>query len=84
MRAYIRKLGGKAIRHQEIKWNLPHLFRPDGVHLNDMGNDVLIGVFRNSIRCFEKKPGGLQISNSTLIPLIGHHRNNEEWTRHLK
>ena len=52
MRAYIRRIGGKAVRHQEIKWNLPHLFRPDGVHLNDMGNDVLIGVFHNSIRCF--------------------------------
>ena len=26
MRAYIRKLGGKTIRHQGIKWNFPHLF----------------------------------------------------------
>ena len=42
MRAHTRKNGGKSIRHHGINWNMPHLFRNDGVHLNDLGNDILL------------------------------------------
>jgi hypothetical protein len=57
MRAFTRKCNGKTIRHPEIQWYFSHLFRPDGVQLNDVGNDVLLGVFHNSIRCFKNNPG---------------------------
>jgi hypothetical protein len=57
MRVFIKKANGKAVRNPEIQWYFAHLFRPDGVHLNDLGNDVLLGVFHNSIRCFENNPG---------------------------
>jgi len=57
MRAFIKKENGKAIRHPKIQWDFPELFRDDGVHLNDKGNDAFLGTFHNSIRCFENDPG---------------------------
>ena len=60
MRAYTRKMGGKSVRHHQIQWNMNQQFRPDGVHLNDLGNDVLIGNFHDSICCFEKNLGVLE------------------------
>ena len=57
MRAFIKKENGKAIRHPKIQWYFPELFREDGVHLNDKGNDAFLGTFHNSIRCFENDPG---------------------------
>ena len=56
LRAHTRKLGGKSIRHPGINWDLPHLFRNDGVHLNDRGNDMFLGNFQGSITCFDRCP----------------------------
>ena len=60
MRAYVRKMGGKSVRHPQIQWYMNQQFRSDGMHLNDLGNDVLIGNFHNSIRCFEENLGVLE------------------------
>jgi hypothetical protein len=57
MRAFVKKENGKAIRHPKIQWYSPELFRHDGVHLNDKGNDAFLRTFHNSIRCFENDPG---------------------------
>ena len=57
MRAFIKKANGKAVRHPEIQWYFSELFRQDGVHLNDRGNDAFLGTFHNSICCFENDPG---------------------------
>ena len=54
MRAHTRNYGGKSIRHPGINWNMPHLFRNDGVHLNDLGNDILLGNLQEAIRSFER------------------------------
>ena len=56
LRAHTRKLGGKSIRHPGINWDLPHLFRNDGVHLNDRGNDIFLGNLQGSITCFDRCP----------------------------
>ena len=57
MRAYTRKMGGKSVRHHQIKWNIKQQFRHDGVHLNVLGNDILIKKFHDNICCFEKNRG---------------------------
>ena len=60
MRAYVRKLGGKSLRHPQIQWHSNQQFRPDGVHLNDFGNDILIRNLHDGIHCFEKTPRALE------------------------
>jgi lysophospholipase L1-like esterase len=58
MRAHTRKNGVKSIRHPPagINWNMPHLCRNDGVHLNDLGNDILLENLQEGIHCFERSP----------------------------
>ena len=62
MRAHNRKFGGKSIRHHRINWNMPHLFRNDGVHLNDLGNDIpLVGVSQFKFESIQKTQNGPKI-----------------------
>jgi hypothetical protein len=60
MRAYVRKWSGKSLRHPQIQWHSDQHFRPDGVHLNDLGNDILIMNLHHGIRCFEETPMALE------------------------
>jgi hypothetical protein len=48
MRAFVKSLGGKCIRHPGNRWNNPTIYRNDGVHMNDLGNDVLNEGFQNA------------------------------------
>ncbi|XP_061463786.1 uncharacterized protein LOC133389964 [Rhineura floridana] len=38
----LRDLGGSVIHHPEVGHNKLELFRPDGVHLTDKGNDIFL------------------------------------------
>ena len=42
MKHYMPQFNGQVIHHHNIQWNARHLYRRDGVHLNNMGNDVLL------------------------------------------
>lgn len=42
MAAFVRGLGGTSIGHPEIKFDRAGLFRRDGVHLSDVGNDIFL------------------------------------------
>ena len=43
MKLYMPRINGEVIHHKNIQWDAHHLYRRDGVHLNDMGNDVMLG-----------------------------------------
>ena len=58
MRAFVKSLGGKCIRHPGIRWNNPTIYRNDGVHMNDLGNDVLNEGFQNALVHFGSQAGG--------------------------
>ena len=42
-------IGGKCIKHPGIQWYNPDIYRGDGVHMNDLGNDVLNAGFQNAL-----------------------------------
>lgn len=42
MRTHMPKINGEVIHHPNIQWDAHHLFRKDGVHLNDTGNDIFL------------------------------------------
>lgn len=44
------QLGGSFIRHPAINRDAPNLFRPDGVHLRDCGNDILLLNWQTNIK----------------------------------
>jgi hypothetical protein len=58
MRAFVESLGGKCSRHSGIRWNNPTIYRNDGVHMNDLGNDVLNEGFQNALVHFGSQAGG--------------------------
>ena len=43
MKLYMPQINGEVIHHRNIQWDAHHLYRRDGVHLNNMGNDVMLG-----------------------------------------
>jgi lysophospholipase L1-like esterase len=43
MKLYMPRIQGEVIHHTNIQWDAHHLYRNDGVHLNDVGNDVMLG-----------------------------------------
>jgi len=49
MRKFVKGIGGKCIKHPGIQWNNPLIFRGDGVHMNDLGNDVLNDGFQDAL-----------------------------------
>ena len=46
----MRKRGGKVITHHNIQWRDKSLFRGDGVHLTDKGNDIFIDDLSNFLK----------------------------------
>jgi hypothetical protein len=40
---YMPRINGEVIHHRNIQWDAHHLYRRDGVHLNNMGDDVMLG-----------------------------------------
>ena len=44
--------GGKVLLHNNIEWRFKELFRDDGVHLTDKGNDLYIGNLKKAFREF--------------------------------
>ena len=43
------QLGGSFVRHPAIKWNAGDLYRPDGVHLSNSGNEILLRDWQNCL-----------------------------------
>ena len=43
------QINGEVIHHKNFQWDAHHLYRRDGVHLNDMGNDVMLGNIRQAM-----------------------------------
>jgi lysophospholipase L1-like esterase len=42
LRKGITALNGQCIKHPSIQWNIPMLYRPNGVHLSNRGNDIFL------------------------------------------
>jgi lysophospholipase L1-like esterase len=42
IRNYITAMNGICIKHTLIQWNILMLYRPDGVHLSNRGNDIFL------------------------------------------
>lgn len=53
-RKVVRAFGGKIIHHTEISFDCPGLFRKDGTHLSDIGNDIFITDFQSALETFVK------------------------------
>ena len=47
MAEFVRELGGTSIGHPEITFDQAGLFKRDGIHLSDMGNDI----FQKNLQC---------------------------------
>ena len=47
--------GGCHIKHGEITVNDPNLFRDDGVHLSDIGNDIFLNSLQGGLEAFITK-----------------------------
>ena len=41
---------GKVLLHDNIEWRFKELFKDDGVHLTDKGNDLYIGNLKKAFR----------------------------------
>ncbi|XP_062573884.1 uncharacterized protein LOC134235752 [Saccostrea cucullata] len=48
--SFMERRGGKVIFHHEIHWKNRTLFRRDGVHLTEIGNDILLSDFKDALR----------------------------------
>lgn len=46
---FIEKKGGKVVGHNIIYWKNKSLFRGDGIHLSDKGNDILLEDFKECL-----------------------------------
>lgn len=69
----VRNVSGAVIAHPQIAFNCPALFRPNGVHLTDVGTDFFVGeLATGSAECdFHLERCG---SSSRLIPPGGRYR----------
>lgn len=45
----LKKLNGTSIKHTDIQITQKRLFRLDGVHLSDLGNNIYINSLKNAI-----------------------------------
>jgi hypothetical protein len=45
----VLSVGGRVIHHTDIDYTTPDLYRDDGVHLSDIGNDILLNDFQSGI-----------------------------------
>ncbi len=53
-RRTVLNMGGRAICHGEISVKDRGLFRPDGVHLSDIGNDIFLNDLQGGVETFIK------------------------------
>ncbi|XP_041346999.1 uncharacterized protein LOC121366737, partial [Gigantopelta aegis] len=44
--------GGRVIRHDDITFDCPQLFRSDGVHLDDIGNAIFVNTLQGALETF--------------------------------
>ena len=49
MKLFMPQINGQIIQHGNIQWNAHHLYRRDGVHMNNEGNDVLLTNMTNAM-----------------------------------
>ena len=49
IRKSILNLNGQCIKHPGIQWDIPSLFRHDGVHLSDKGNDIFLDNMKSTL-----------------------------------
>lgn len=44
--------GGRVIKHVDITHDCKGLFRPDGVHLEDIGNAIFLNTLQGALETF--------------------------------
>ena len=49
MKIFMPQIAGHIIQHGNIQWDAHHLYRRDGVHMNNDGNDVLLTNMTNAM-----------------------------------
>lgn len=47
--SFFEEKGGKVVGHNKIYWKNKSLFRGDGIHLSDKGNDILLEDFKECL-----------------------------------
>ena len=47
--SFVEEKGGKVVGHNKIYWKNKSLFRGDGIHLSDKGNDILLEDFKECL-----------------------------------
>ena len=50
MKLFMPQIKGQIIHHGNIQWDAHHLYRRDGVHMNNEGNDVLLTNMTNAMK----------------------------------
>ena len=55
IKKHVSAMNGVCIRHPLIQWNTPLIFRPDGVHLNNKGNDIFINDLATGLNTSNKQ-----------------------------
>ncbi|KAM3933227.1 uncharacterized protein RB166_001093 [Leptodactylus fuscus] len=49
MSRFVRSRGGVVIRHRQLEGDNSRLLRPDGVHLNDIGQDIFLSGLQDGV-----------------------------------
>ncbi|KAM3918396.1 uncharacterized protein RB166_013294 [Leptodactylus fuscus] len=49
MSRFVRSRGGVVIRHHQLEGDNSRLLRPDGVHLNDIGQDIFLSGLQDGV-----------------------------------
>ena len=60
----VLKLGGCYIKYPDLIKNIDQFLMPDGVHLNELGNDVFLNNLQGGLEYFELKHGSVYPDNS--------------------
>ncbi|KAM8972477.1 uncharacterized protein RCH25_018195 [Pelodytes ibericus] len=80
MSAFVRRMGGVAVRHRELEAHLPGYYRADGVHLSDIGTDFLNMGFQSRLErtLFMTEPRRLKVSRTGVLNFSKYEQEMEQ------
>ena len=55
-RTLVGRFGGHIIRHPNFQQNARHLYRKDGIHLSEVGQNVFLQDLKEGLQCFQLYP----------------------------